>query len=161
MAKKEKDLKTNALRMLDAANIDYKYHYYEGAEGKSGSEIARIQGQPSEQVYKTLVTVGKSAEHYVFIIPVDEELDLKKAANAVGEKNIEMIKSKELLPLTGYIHGGCSPIGMKKFFKTTIDETAILYDRIFVSGGHVGLQVELSPDDLMSIVEMQMADLTK
>lgn len=157
MAKKE--LKTNAMRLLDQAKIEYKEYYIENAEGLSGKEVAEKNGEPVDQVYKTLVTVGKSKEHYVFIIPVEDELDLKKAANAVGEKNIEMIKSRELLPLTGYIHGGCSPIGMKKFFRTTIDETAELFDTIFVSGGAVGLQVELDPNDLERIIKIEYKDL--
>lgn len=157
MAKKE--LKTNAMRLLDQAKIEYKEYYIENAESLSGKEVAEKNGEPVDQVYKTLVTVGKSKEHYVFIIPVADELDLKKAANAVGEKNIEMIKSRELLPLTGYIHGGCSPIGMKKFFRTTIDETAELFDTIFVSGGAVGLQVELDPKDLERIIKIEYKDL--
>ena len=161
MAKKEKELKTNAMRLLDQAGIGYKEYYLENAEGLSGVEVAEKNGEPVDQVFKTLVTVGKSGEHYVFVIPVANELDLKKAANAVGEKNIEMIKSKELLGLTGYIHGGCSPIGMKKFFKTTVDEIAELYDTIFVSGGAIGLQVELAPGDLEKIITFSYHDLCK
>ena len=163
MAKNTKDKteKTNAMRMLDQAGIEYVKHETDQGEGLTGVQIAALLDEPVDQVYKTLVTVGKSGEHYVFIIPVASELDLKKAAQAVGEKNIEMIKSKELLPLTGYIHGGCSPIGMKKFFKTTIDETAELYDTIYVSGGRVGLQVELAFEDLKKVVEMGIEDLTK
>ena len=163
MAKNTKDKteKTNAMRMLDQAGIEYVKHETDQGEGLTGVQIAALLDEPADQVYKTLVTVGKSGEHYVFIIPVASELDLKKAAQAVGEKNIEMIKSKELLPLTGYIHGGCSPIGMKKFFKTTIDETAELYDTIYVSGGRVGLQVELAFGDLKNVVEMGIEDLTK
>ena len=158
---KEKTEKTNAMRMLDQAGIEYTEHVTDMAEGLSGVQIAELLNEPVDQVYKTLVTVGKTGEHYVFIIPVAAELDLKKAASTVGEKNIEMIKSKELLPLTGYIHGGCSPLGMKKFFRTTIDETAVLYDKIYVSGGRVGLQVELAFEDLQKLVEIGMADLTK
>ena len=158
MAKKE--IKTNAMRMLDQAGIRYIEHSTDSAEGLSGVEVAELLGEPVDQVFKTLVTVGKSGEHYVFVIPVSEELDLKKAAKAVDEKNIEMIKSRELLPLTGYIHGGCSPIGMKKFFRTTIDETATLYDTIYVSGGRVGLQVELNPEDLATIIDFDYFDLT-
>ena len=163
MAKNTKDKteKTNAMRMLDQAGIEYVKHETDQGEGLTGVQIAALLDEPVDQVYKTLVTVGKSGEHYVFIIPVASELDLKKAAQAVGEKNIEMIKSKELLPLTGYIHGGCSPIGMKKFFKTIIDETAELYDTIYVSGGRVGLQVELAFGDLKNVVEMGIEDLTK
>lgn len=161
MAKKEKELKTNAMRLLDQAGISYKEYYLENAEGLSGVEVAKKNGEPVDQVFKTLVTVGKTGEHYVFVIPVDDELDLKKAAGAVGEKNIEMIKSKELLGLTGYIHGGCSPIGMKKFFKTTVDEIAQLYDSMWVSGGAVGLQVEILPSDLEKIINLSYADLCK
>ena len=161
MAKKEKELKTNAMRLLDQAGISYKEYFLENAEGLSGTEVAKKNGEPVDRVFKTLVTVGKSKEHYVFIIPVASELDLKKAANAVGEKNIEMIKSKELLGLTGYIHGGCSPIGMKKYFKTTIDEIAQIYDSIWVSGGAIGLQVELTPQDLEKIIKINYSDLSK
>jgi len=161
MAKKEKIEKTNAMRILDQAGIEYIEHSTDQGEGLSGTEIAKLLNEPVDQVFKTLVTVGKSGEHYVFVIPVALELDLKKAASSVNEKNIEMIKSKELLPLTGYIHGGCSPLGMKKFFKTTIDESASLYDTIYVSGGKVGLQVELSPEDLGKVVELQIMDITK
>ena len=160
-AAKDKKEKTNAMRMLDQAGVEYTEHVTDKGEGLTGVQIAELLNEPVDQVYKTLVTVGKTGEHYVFIIPVAEELDLKKAASAVGEKNIEMIKSKELLPLTGYIHGGCSPVGMKKFFRTTIDETAELYDKIYVSGGRVGLQVELAFEDLKKVVEIGIADLTK
>ena len=111
-------------------------------------------------MFKTLVTVGASHEHYVFVIPVSSELNLKKAAKAVGEKSIEMIRSRELLPLTGYIHGGCSPIGMKKFFTTTIDESAILYDAIIFSAGKIGFQVEISLDELRKAIEFSLAELT-
>jgi Cys-tRNA(Pro)/Cys-tRNA(Cys) deacylase len=117
-------------------------------------------GQPPERVFKTLVTVAKSGKNYVFMIPVAEELDLKKAAKAVGEKAVSMLKSKDLLPLTGYIHGGCSPIGMKKQFDTVIHETAELYDTVFFSGGKVGYQVEVSPADLFSLIPVKAADIT-
>ncbi|MDO4841504.1 MAG: aminoacyl-tRNA deacylase, partial [Phoenicibacter congonensis] len=117
-------------------------------------------GEDPDSVFKTLVTVGKSGEHYVFMVPVACELDLKKAANAVGEKSIAMIKSKELLPLTGYIHGGCSPIGMKKQFTTTIDETAELYDKILFSGGKLGCQIEATLADLQKVTPVKLADIT-
>ena len=110
-------------------------------------------------VFKTLVTVGKSGNHYVFLLPVNKELDLKKAAKSVGEKNVEMIKSKDLLPLTGYIHGGCSPIGMKKFFKTVIHETASKFDKILFSGGKIGYQVEVSLQDLSKVIKYDLADI--
>ena len=127
---KDKELKTNVMRMLDAAKIPHTVRTYETDGSHTGIEIAAMLGLDKESVFKTLVTRGKSGEYYVFMIPVAEELDLKKAAAAVGEKAVSMIKSKELLPLTGYIHGGCSPLGMKKQFVTSIDETAELFDRI-------------------------------
>ena len=116
--------------------------------------------QDPDQTFKTLVTVAKSGEHYVFMVPVAEELDLKKAAAAVGEKAVSMLKSKELLPLTGYVHGGCSPVGMKKLFTTTIDETAQLFDTIIFSGGRIGCQVELAPSDLEKVIPLHYADIT-
>ena len=152
--------KTNVMRLLEQAGIPYQSYCYAETGETKGTEVAKLLGQNPEQVFKTLVTVGKSGGHYVFVIPVECELQLKKAAQAVGEKSIEMIKSKELLPLTGYIHGGCSPIGMKKLFPTVLDETAILYDTIFFSGGKVGYQVEVAPDDLFKLVPYKMADIT-
>ena len=153
--------KTNAVRLVQQANIPVREAFYEYDEQDlSGNHAADAIGMPQEQVFKTLVTVGRSGEHYVFMIPVAEELDLKKAAKAVGEKSVEMVKSKELLGLTGYIHGGCSPIGMKKFFRTTVHETAVLYDTILFSGGKIGVQVELAPDALMQMVPFAYADLT-
>ena len=151
--------KTNAMRILEQKKIAYKSHFYDKDEAISGIEVATALNKNPKQVFKTLVTVGKSKEHYVFVIPVDKELNLKKAAAAVGEKNIGMIKSKELLPLTGYIHGGCSPIGMKKFFKTTIDNSAQNYEVIFVSGGRIGCQVELSLDSLSKAIPFLLNDL--
>ena len=152
--------KTNAIRALEQAGVPFEARMFECPEALSGVEVAQLLGLEEERVFKTLVTQGKSGEHYVFMIPVAEELDLKKAAAAVGEKAISMIKSKELLPLTGYIHGGCSPIGMKKLVTTTVDETAILFDRIVCSGGRLGCQIELSVDDLGSVVPIALADLT-
>ncbi len=160
MAKPQKDLKTNAVRALDASGISYVYRTFPCEEALSGVEVADLLNMDREQVFKTLVTQGKSGEHYVFMIPVAEELDLKKAATAVGEKAIQMIKSKELLPLTGYVHGGCSPIGMKKLFKTRIDETAQLFDTIMFSGGKIGCQIEMAPDELVAVVSFEYADLT-
>jgi Cys-tRNA(Pro)/Cys-tRNA(Cys) deacylase len=153
--------KTNAMRKLDALKIEYGQHTYVDTDAISGVEVAAVLGQDPGQCFKTLVTVGKTGQHYVYMVPVAEELDLKKAAKAVGEKSIEMIKSKELLPLTGYIHGGCSPIGMKKFFKTTIHETAADYETIFFSGGRIGFQIELGTDDLAKVIEFQLADIIK
>lgn len=152
--------KTNVMRMLDQKKIPYKSHCYKDTPAVSGLEVTRVLGEDPDRVFKTLVTSGKSGEHYVFIVPVNRELDLKKAARAVGEKSIEMIKSKELLPLTGYIHGGCSPIGMKKFFRTTIDSSALRAETIFVSAGRIGFQVELAPEDLKKIIKLQEADIT-
>lgn len=159
MKKKELE-KTNVMRILDAAKIEYTAHSYLNTEAISGKEVAEVMGEDPDKVFKTLVTVAKSGEHYVFVIPVLEELDLKKAASSVGEKAVSMLKMKELLPLTGYIHGGCSPIGMKKFFKTTVHETAILYDTIFFSAGKIGYQVEMNVDDLAKVIEISIDDIT-
>lgn len=126
----------------------------------TGVEIARAQGEDPDAVFKTLVTQGKSGEHYVFLVPVASELDLKKAAAAAGEKAVAMIKARELLPLTGYVHGGCSPLGMKKTFATFIDETAQLFDEIYFSGGKIGCQIRMDPDDLGCLVPFTYADLT-
>ncbi len=157
---KEKDHKTNAVREMEAAGADFEAKYFDCPEALSGVEVARLLGQDQDRVFKTLVTVGKSGDHYVFMIPVACELDLKKAARAVGEKSIAMIKSRELLPLTGYIHGGCSPVGMKKLFRTTIDETAELYERIMFSGGRIGCQIETPLSELQRVVPVELADLT-
>ena len=157
---KKTDLKTNAMRELERAHVPYESRVFECPEALSGVEVADLLGLDQDRVFKTLVTVGKTGEHYVFMVPVAEELDLKKAAEAVGEKSVSMVKSKELLGLTGYVHGGCSPIGMKKLFATRIDETAWLFDRIACSGGRIGLQIELSPDDLAALVGAEEADLT-
>ena len=143
--------KTNVMRVLDGKKIEYISHSYEPDATMSGEEIAAILGEDAQKVFKTLVTRGKSGAYYVFAVPVTEELDLKKAAKAADEKSIAMIKQKELLPLTGYVHGGCSPIGMKKQFKTFIHETAARYDKVFVSAGKVGFQIELRPEDLISV----------
>ena len=126
----------------------------------TGEEIALSQGEDPDAVFKTLVTQGKSGGYYVFLVPVAAELDLKKAAAAAGEKAIAMIKARELLPLTGYVHGGCSPIGMKKRFPTFVDETAQLFDTIHFSGGKVGCQIRMNPDDLARLIPFQYADLT-
>ena len=155
----KKQEKTNMLRLLDQQGVSYESHCYEGTGAVSGAEVAAVLGQDPERVFKTLVTEGKSGQHYVFVIPVLQELDLKKAAVASGEKSIAMVKAKELLPLTGYIHGGCSPIGMKKPFPTFMEESAILYDRILFSAGKIGYQVELPPDELEKLTPFQYADL--
>lgn len=161
MAKKQSAEKTNAMRKLDAMKIPFGEYTYESDGTLTGVEIAQMLGQNVDQVFKTLVTVGRTGEHYVFMIPVAEELDLKKAAKVVGEKSVEMVKSKELLGLTGYIHGGCSPIGMKKFFQTTVHETAILYETIIFSGGKIGYQIELSLADLQKVIDLTTADVVK
>ncbi|MBE6896698.1 MAG: Cys-tRNA(Pro) deacylase [Ruminococcaceae bacterium] len=156
----KKDEKTNVMRVLEQKQIEFESFIYDPSE-TNAVNIAKALGEDPASVFKTLVTVGKSKEHYVFMIPSNEELDLKKAAMATGEKSIEMIPQKELLPLTGYIHGGCSPIGMKKQFDTFIDETAILFDRICFSGGRVGFQVRVRLDDLKSVVDVKEFDLVK
>ena len=157
---KSHDHKTNAVRALDAADLAYEFRVFEcGDHAPSGVEVAKALELDPDQVFKTLVTVGKTGEHYVFMIPDAEELDLKKAARAVGAKAIEMIKSKELLPLTGYVHGGCSPIGMKKTFTTVVDETAQLFDAIYFSAGKIGCQIRLSSEDLGKVIDLSYADL--
>lgn len=154
------DEKTNVMRLLEQKKIPYVGHSYADTDAVSGVEVARVLGENPAQVFKTLVTVGKSRQYYVFVIPVAAELDLKKAAKAVGEKSVEMIKAKELLPLTGYIHGGCSPIGMKKSFKTTVDSSAAGFETIIFSAGRIGYQVEVSPEDLKKIVRYEFSELT-
>ena len=153
------EFKTNVMRMLDKAKVNYKHYTYAETVAISGIEVATVLKQNPLQVFKTLVTVGKSGQHYVFLIPVEKELDLKKASHAVGEKSVEMLKSKELLPLTGYIHGGCSPIGMKKFFKTTIDSSAKNFDTIIFSAGKIGYQVEMSLDELSKVIRFQLSEI--
>ena len=154
------EFKTNVMRMLDKHKINYKHYTYAETNAVSGVEVANVLGQNPEQVFKTLVTVSKSKKYYVFMVPVEKELDLKKAAHAVGEKSVEMIKSKELLPVTGYIHGGCAPIGMKKFFDTTIDISAKNFDTIIFSAGKIGYQVEMSLDELSRVIRFQLAEIT-
>ncbi len=155
----KKEEKTNVMRVLDGKKIPYESHTYKPDATMTGEEIAAILGEDSEKVFKTLVTQGKSGAYYVFVVPVKEELDLKKAAKASGEKAVSMIKQKELLPLTGYVHGGCSPIGMKKQFPTFIHETAAGFDKVFVSAGKVGYQIELSPEDLIAVAGCKIADI--
>jgi len=147
------------MRVLDAKKVAYESHAYEADPTLTGEQIAGILGEPAEKVFKTLVTQGKTGAYYVFVVPVKEELDLKKAAKASGEKSIAMIKQKDLLPLTGYVHGGCSPIGMKKPFPTFIHETAPTLDKIFVSAGKVGFQIELAPADLITVARITPADI--
>ena len=148
------------MRLLDGNKITYAAHEYPAENVPSGIEVAKMLNQDPAHVFKTLVTVGASRKNFVFVIPVCEELSLKKAASVVGEKSIEMLKSKELLPLTGYIHGGCSPIGMKKQFPTFFDETILLCETVIFSAGKIGFQVELTPDELAKIIDYSIADLT-
>ena len=151
--------KTNVMRVLDSRKISYTPHYYAADATLSGTEIASLLGEETDCVFKTLVTAGKAGKYYVFVIPVAEELNLKKAAAAVGEKSVRMIPQKELLPLTGYVHGGCSPVGMKKAFPTFAHMTAEKLDRMYVSGGKVGCQIELSPFDLQRLTKLKYEDL--
>lgn len=151
--------KTNVMRVLEQKKVSYTPHFYANTGAVGGEEVARVLGENPEKVFKTLVTVGKSGNHYVFLVPVNAELNLKKAAKSVGEKKIEMIKSKELLPLTGYIHGGCSPIGMKKFFKTTVHKTAADFDTIMFSAGKIGYQVETTLDGLKKVIRFGLDDI--
>lgn len=155
----KKEEKTNVMRVLDGKKITYGSHSYEPDASMSGEEIAKLLGEDPQKVFKTLVTQGKSGAFYVFVIPVESELDLKKAAKASGEKSVSMIKQKELLPLTGYVHGGCSPIGMKKHFPTFIHDTAVGYDKVFVSAGKVGFQIELAPADLVDVAGCTVTDI--
>ena len=154
-------IKTNVMRVLEQAGVSYIPHYYDPEGGIDGLSVARQLGQDPDAVFKTLVTQGKSRAFYVFVIPVGGTLNLKRAANACGEKAVEMIPQKLLLPNTGYIHGGCSPVGMKKAYPTFIDETAQLFDSICVSAGKIGAQVELAPDDLCRMTGAQYAALTE
>ena len=158
---KAKVNKTNSLRILDAAKVKYELMSFNLPEpvAVSARQVAEILGRRPEVVFKTLVTVGKSREHYVFVVPGAAELDLRKAAKAVGEKSIELIHAKELLPLTGYVHGGCSPVGMKKFFKTVIDNSAANYETIIVSAGRIGLHIEISLEELRKVIDFSLADI--
>ena len=153
--------KTNVMRELDRLKIKYNHYCYVDTQAVSGIEVAAVLNQNPDRVFKTLVTVGKSNKHYVFMVPVAQELDLKKAAKSVGEKSVEMLKSKDLLPLTGYIHGGCSPMGMKKFFTTTIDTTAENFDTIIFSAGKIGYQVEMKLEDLSKVIRFNLANITE
>ncbi len=148
------------MRILDQKKIPYKTYCYIDSGVISGIDVATVLNQDPHQVFKTLVTIANSNNNYVFLLPVHRELDLKKAAKAVGEKSISMIKSKDLLPLTGYIHGGCSPIGMKKQFRTVIDASAADYDTIIFSAGKIGYQVETSLNELRKVVRFELYDLT-
>ena len=160
MAKKE--AKTNAMRMLESAGISYTEHTYDAEDGKiDGVSVAAKTGEDPGRVFKTLVTQDEKKNHFGFIIPVEAMLDLKACARCAGVKSVQMIPQKELLPLTGYVHGGCSPFGMKKPFPTFLDETAVLYDTILVSGGRIGTQVEVAPDDLLQLTGGSFGALTR
>lgn len=153
--------KTNAIRILEQKKLDFITRDYTQYidQGIGGMDVAKYLGQDENRVFKTLVTVGKSGQNYVFMIPVNRELNLKKAAKAVGEKNIAMIKSKDLLSLTGYVHGGCSPIGMKKAFVTIVNETAEAFDTIIFSGGKIGFQVEMAVEELSKVINFKLGDI--
>lgn len=155
--------KTNAMRTLDRCGVSYVAHEYAADKESppSGTEVAALLGLDASAVFKTLVTEGKSLAHFVFVVPVEKELDLKKAAAAVGEKSLVMLPQKKLLPLTGYVHGGCSPIGMKKQFVTVVDGSAADKDRIFFSAGKIGVQVEVSPVELPRALRFSYADITR
>ena len=153
------ETKTNVMRILDAHHTPYKSYSYVGTGATSGDAVAAALHQNPAQVFKTLVTVARSGNHYVFMVPVCSELDLKRAATAVGEKSIDMLKMRDLLGLTGYVHGGCSPIGMKKQFKTVIDTTARNFDTIIFSAGRIGYQVEITPDALMGLIPLTFSDI--
>lgn len=151
--------KTNVMRILDQKKIPYQMHSYADTEAVSGKEVAQVLGEDPGRLFKTLVTLAKSGRHYVFLVAAEAKLDLKKAAALAGEKSLEMLKSKELLPLTGYVHGGCSPIGMKKVFPTFIDKGAEDFETIFVSAGKIGYQIEIALEDLAKILVFTTADL--
>ncbi len=157
----KKDEKTNVIRLLTQKKISFEQFCLEGAEGLNGVEIAERLGENPNQAFKTLVTTGKSNNHYVFVVPVNGELDLKAAAKAVGEKSIEMLKQKDLLPLTGYVHGGCSPIGMKKFFTTVIDISAKDFEEIYFSAGKIGMQVKIAVNDIEKVIKVEYKKIIK
>ena len=152
-------IKTNAMRILDKSNIEYKTYSYDSSEAISGTEVAKSLNQNPDCVFKTLVTVAKSKNHYVFLVPVEKELDLKKAAVAVGEKSVEMLKQKDLFNLTGYVHGGCSPLGMKKFFTTVIDISAQNQPVIIFSAGKIGYQIQTTIQQLKTAIIFTLADI--
>ena len=156
---KHKEEKTNVMRTLEQKKIAYTAHAYDPDGPIDGVSVAQTLGQPPERVFKTLVTRGASGGYYVFDIPVAENLDLKKATKSVGEKSVAMLPQKELLGLTGYVHGGCSPVGMKKQFPTVFHETAAQYDTVCVSAGRIGAQVECRPGDLIALLRAKTADI--
>lgn len=153
--------KTNAMRILDSKKIEYSEIEYDASSGISALDVAKSTGEDPSKIYKTLVTVSREKEHFVFVVPAEKDLDLKKAATAAGTKNIEMIPQKELLPLTGYVHGGCSPVGMKKEFETFLDSSAKDKDYIFISGGKIGIQIKINPDDLVGAIDGKYFEISK
>ena len=153
--------KTNAMRIMEQKKAKYVFHDYTASGAVAGEDVAAAIGQSPDRVFKTLVTVGMSGKNYVFVVPVCKELDLKKAAKTVGEKWVEMIKSKELLPMTGYVHGGCSPVGMKKLFRTVIDISAESKETVCFSGGKIGYQMEAPLSELEKVIPMELADITE
>lgn len=154
-----KEIKTNAMRILEKNKINFRMFTYECDEFVDGISVATKLGQPVEQTFKTLVTQGKSKDYFVFVIPVAEELDLKKAAATVGEKSVEMIHVKDITKVTGYIRGGCTPLGMKKQFQTVVHRSAAEFDKIMISGGRIGSQIELNPQDLIKVTNGTFADI--
>ena len=157
-----KESKTNAMRILDSNKIEYTTHSYENKDNKiDGIAVAHKIGKDVDSVFKTLVTQSNSREFYVFVIPVAKELDMKKASKIAGEKNIDMIHVKDINSITGYIRGGCSPLGMKKVFKTFIQEEALLFDSIVFSGGKIGAQIEMNPNDLEKVIKCSFEDIIK
>ena len=156
---KQKEIKTNAMRILESLNIPFEAHTYECDEFIDAIQIANMMHQPYEKMYKTLVTQGHSKNYFVFVIPIDKELDLKKAARSVGEKNVAMIHVKDINQVTGYIRGGCTPIGMKKQYVIKVAEEAMLQEKIIVSGGKLGMQIELNPEDLLRACGGEYADI--
>lgn len=159
MARKEKEVKTNAMRILDKNNVSYEVLTYQCEEFIDGIHVADQLGQPYEISFKTLVTVGKTGNYYVFVLPVDKEVDLKKAAGCAGEKSVELLHVKDINRVTGYIRGGCTPVGMKKLYPTFIHESALAFDKIFISGGQLGVHIYLNPLDLSRVVNAQFADI--
>lgn len=153
--------KTNPMRILDRAGVAYAVHDYSATGAVSGTEVAAALGEDPDDAFKTLVVRGVSDRLYVFVVPVSRELDMKKAAASVGEKSVEMIKSKELLPTTGYVHGGCSPLGMRKQLRTVVDSSAAGRGRFFFSGGRVGLQIEVDFADLPKVLDFRLADVSR
>ena len=156
---KQKEVKTNAMRILDRLKIEYTHESYECDEFVDGISTADKLGLPHEKVYKTLVTLGSSKQYFVFVIPIEGELDMKKAAKAVGEKSVAMIHVKEINQVTGYIRGGCTAIGMKKQYKTIVSDTAETLDKIYVSGGKIGCQICLRPEDLLKAAGAEYGDI--